>query len=303
MIMLLPRPSRRTQSILTSFLGSSILALGLLNLACSVSASEESAALLRKATSAFQSGDSELAIKLSDQSIAEDPKDYRGYFVRGRINAEMGNHEKAIADFDAALKTNSSEASIYHHRGSEHFKLGHIDESIADFDRYLEQAPDQAPYHWQRGIALYYAGRYGDGVKQFELHQMVNSQDVENAVWHFLCVARQDDAARARAKLIPIRGDSRVPMRQVHDLFAGEGTVEQVLEAAIAGNPSPEIRQRNLFYAHLYLGLYYEALRDQPEAKRHILKAADLSEKQNYMGAVARVHAAQFKESKERNEK
>src|SRR4030095_5819693 len=122
-------------------------------------------------------------------------------------------------------------AELYHLRGCEHFKLGHINESIRDFDKFLEFVPKQAPHHWQRGIAYYYARRYEDGRKQFELHQTVNPADVENAVWHFLCVSRLDGVEEAREALIPIKGDKRVPMAQIYDLFAGKSKVEEVFAA------------------------------------------------------------------------
>ena len=98
--------------------------------------------------------------------------------------------------------------------------LGRVKESVADFDKFLEARPDQRPQHWQRGIALYYAGQFEDGAKQFEIHKTVNANDVENAAWHFLCVARWKGVEAARAGLIPIEGDGRVPMMTVHKMFA-----------------------------------------------------------------------------------
>src|SRR5260221_591071 len=123
---------------------------------------------------------------------------------------------------------------LYHLRGCEHFKLGQINDSIRDFDKFLEFAPKQAPHQWQRGISFYYAGRYEEGRKQFELHQTVNPNDVENAVWHFLCVARLEGPEKARAALIPIKGDARVPMSEIYDLFAAKSKPEQVFAAAQA---------------------------------------------------------------------
>jgi lipoprotein NlpI len=49
---------------------------------------------------------------------------------------------------------------------------------------------------------------------------------------------------------------------------------------------------QRLFYAHLYVGLYYEAIGDRKRAREHILKAADDDKADHYMGDVARVHAA-----------
>jgi lipoprotein NlpI len=169
-----------------------------------------------------------------------------------------------------------------------------FDARIADsekaFDEVLAAAPQAKPQLWQRGLALYYAKRYQDGRDQFETHQTANSNDVENAAWHFLCVARLDGVEAARKALIPIEGDTRVPMKQVHALFAGNGSVEAVLTAASEGDESPR-RSNHLCYAHLYLGLYFEALGDDAKAKDHILKAATDYEMDHYMGKTAITHA------------
>ena len=49
-----------------------------------------------------------------------------------------------------------------------------------------------------------------------------------------------------------------------------------------------------LFYAHLYLGLYYDATGDTKLAREHIFKAAAFKA-DHYMGDVARVHAGLLK--------
>ena len=247
--------------------------------------------LLNQARIAFTNGNHAEALTLATKAIEAAPKNAQGYFARGKIHELDRQHEKAIADYDQVLKLDARAAEVYQLRGSEHFKLGHINESIADFDKYLELAPAQRPYHWQRGISLYYAGRFEDGRKQFELHQTVNSSDVENAVWHYLCVARSVGVEKARASLIAIKGDGRVPMMQVHALFGGRTKPEDVLAAGRAGDPSPATLQRQLFYAHLYLGLYYEAAGDEKLARDYIYKAAEQSNENGYMGDVARVHA------------
>ncbi len=172
--------------------------------------------------------------------------------------------------------------AFFNQRGEEHFRSGKIAESIADFDKAIALAPRIAPQHWQRGISLYYANRFADGRKQFELHQTVNPSDVENAVWHFLCVARAEGVDKARAALIPIPEDTRVPMMQIHALFGGKGAVDDVLK--------PARGREALFYAHLYLGLYYEALGNVALAKKHIKLAAHDYSVDHYMGDVARVH-------------
>lgn len=246
--------------------------------------------LLKQARAAFNQGKPAEALALATKAIEANPKNPNAYLVRAKLYEAAKQHEKAVADCDQALKLEPRAPNVYQLRGSEYFKLGHIQESIADFDKFIELTPAQAPYHWQRGISLYYAGRYEDGRKQFESHQTVNPDDVENAVWHFLCVARQSGVARARASLIAIKHDGRVPMMQIHALFGGKGTADEVLAAAKAGNPSAAQLEQQLFYAHLYLGLYYEATGDAQRAREHITKAATEFKADHYMGDVARIH-------------
>jgi lipoprotein NlpI len=139
-------------------------------------------------------------------------------------------------------------------------------------------------------LSLYYAEEYKKGREQFELHQTVNPNDVENAAWHFICVAKQEGVDAARKVLIPIKGDSRVPMKEVHDLFAGKGTEEDVMKAASSMDSGEAAMQNQLCYAHLYLGLYEEALGHAEKAKEHMLKAAKDFKQDHYMGKTAQVH-------------
>ncbi|HEU0004929.1 MAG TPA: hypothetical protein VFS12_02965 [Terriglobia bacterium] len=164
------------------------------------------------------------------------------------------------------------------------FQSGRIGESVAGFDRLVKLAPDALPQLWQRGIVLYYAGRFKDCRAQFESHRTVNPNDVENAAWHFLCVARAESPAKAKAALLPVGPDSRVPMSQIYQMFRGELSVEQVLKAG-------GTRIESQFYAELYAGLYLEALGDGEGALKHIRNAAaDRYSGAGYMHDVARVH-------------
>jgi lipoprotein NlpI len=228
------------------------------------------------------------ALVVANQRIEKEPKDANNWFQRGRLLAQAGEHEKAAADFSKGLELDPANASAYQARGAERFKLAELKEAIADFDKVVELHPDQGPYHWQRGIAYYYAGDFEKGQKQFESHQTVNPNDVENAVWHFLCVARAKNIDEARKQLIPISGDSRVPMKEIHGLFSGSGSEEMVLKAALKASSRGETDP--LFYAHLYLGLYEEARGHAKESLDHIRKAVNDYGQSHYMGDVARVH-------------
>lgn len=175
-------------------------------------------------------------------------------------------------------------------RAVEDFAAGRLAAAAAGFDEVAALAPRAAPQLWQRGIALYYVGRYQDCREQFESHRLVNPNDVENAAWHFLCVARADSPAAARGALLPVGPDSRAPMREIYRLFRGEASPEEVLAA---GERAAERgRVSGLFYAHLYVGLHHEALGEDAAARTHLAAAAGerFARAGGYMHMVARVH-------------
>lgn len=195
----------------------------------------------------------------------------------------------------ALILAGAEDYRFYNDRGSEAFKQGKIEESIKDFDKAIELEPRLAPHHWQRGISLYYAGKFDACRKQFEIHKTVNPEDVENAVWHYLCVARTKGADTARKGLIPIRSDERVPMMEVYAMYRGESTPEKVLAVANAGGPNDRELHVRLFYAHLYIGLFHEAAGQKALALEHIRKAVKDFPVGHYMWDVARVHASRAK--------
>lgn len=246
--------------------------------------------IAQQAIAAYRKGDVPGAIALATKLTEAAPKQPQAWFLRAQLHASQRDHAKAAADYSEVLKLDPKSANAWQARGEAWFKLGKITESIADFDKFLELVPAQKPHHWQRGISLYYAARFKDGKEQFEIHQTVNSNDVENAVWHFLCAARADGLASAKKNLIPIEGDGRVPMAEVHRLFAGKAKPEDVLAAAKA-TPAQGRAGEPLFYAHLYLGIYFEAIGDAKQARDYIFKAAERASENGYMGDVARVHA------------
>jgi lipoprotein NlpI len=177
-------------------------------------------------------------------------------------------------------------------RGMRHFRENKIAESIRDFDRAAELDPQLAPQLWQRGISDYYAGKFEEGQRQLELHKTVNPNDVENAAWHFLCVARLRglDAAKNGLMKIDLSQDDRVPMAEIYAFYAGRGSEDAVLKAA---NKADTATAR--MYAHLYLGLYFEAAGDAKKARSHLQQAAAARITDNYMHDVAKIHLLQRK--------
>jgi lipoprotein NlpI len=240
---------------------------------------------------ALQQRQPEKALAAADKAITMDAKSSEAHFLRGLAHDALRRHADAVKDFNRVIELDPKAAVAYNYRGMAHFKLAHIAEAITDFDAFLQLQPDQTPRHWQRGIAYYYAGRFDEGRRQFEGYQRVDNNDVENAVWRYLCMARAVGVEQARKDLMKVGRDRRVPMMVVYELFAGRAKPDDVLAAVDEGKPVAEERKLRQFYADLYLGLYYEAIGDKKAAREYLTKAAGEPPSPNfYMWDVARVH-------------
>jgi len=80
--------------------------------------------------------------------------------------------------------------------------------------------PRNTPATGGAGITCYYAGKFDEGKKQFEGYEQVDTNDVENAVWRYLCMAKSVGVEKARAQILKIGRDKRKPMMEVYALFA-----------------------------------------------------------------------------------
>lgn len=275
-----------------------VLSLGLIGLLSQVAQSAEESpakaeadpaeAIIAQALDAVRAGDSGKAIELASQAISKSPENPRAFLLRARLHSSNRHAKDALPDFDKVIALLPKSAELHDERGSEHFKAGNIKESIVDFDRAVAIDPRREPSHWKRGISYYYAGKFAEGRKQFEGYQKFDENDVENAVWRFLCMAREVGFEKAQSDILKIGDDRRVPMRQIYDLFAGKAKPEDVMTAASAPAANGAAHDR-LFYAHQYLALYYEAKGDKTEAQTHMQKAVE-HPIGHYMWDVAKVH-------------
>ena len=228
-------------------------------------------------------------LKTIDSALVATPQNVKLLAQRAALHAALGDSARAIEDYDRVIELGPPSATLFDARGSEYFKLGKIEKSIADFERAVVLKPEEEPWHWKRGISYYYAERWDDGRRQFEGYQSVDDNDVENAVWRYLCMARKSGVEAARADMLKIRRDPRIPMMEIYELYAGRLKPAEVLAAAASGSPTAEELNARLFYAHLYLGLFYEVTGDAGLAKKH-LELARSHRIGHYMWNVADVH-------------
>ena len=170
------------------------------------------------------------------------------------------------------------------------FGAGAMKDSAEVYDEVLEANPAIKSRLWQRGLALYYADEFEKGVDQFESHQTYNSQDVENSVWHLLCQSRLTSVEEARKTMIHIERDSRIPMKEVFDMFAGTGSPEEVLAACGYEEGKPEISSE-IYHGLIYVGLFYEMTGDQAASQKAMTEALAYKPPMNgLMGHVAEGH-------------
>lgn len=203
--------------------------------------------------------------------------------------------KSAIKNLEEAMELGFSDPIAHYKKGCWNFREGNIAESKREFDRYIERVPARAKSQWERGITCYYAKDYKGGAQQFVDYQSYHDNDVENAVWRYLCQVKFDGKAKSQKAILPIKNDTRIPMMEIYRLFRGESTPDKVLAQLKAERSTgPQARHQN-FDAHLYLALFHESEGDLTKAKQHIDEAVKQFKRGDYMWAVAVAHQQHIK--------
>lgn len=241
-------------------------------------------------------GDASSALSLLAAHLQSAPNDASALRLQAEIHDNLRNHEATITDYSKLIKVDPGKAAHWlNRRGAARFKNGDVAGSIADFDEAIRRDAQLERSHWQRGLSYFYDGQYAAGARQFELYQTYDAADVENVVWRFLCQARVDGVDKARRDMLPLGGqDRRIPMMTIDALYRGKATVEDVFTAIEQGGPTAQAVKHRKFYAHLYVGLYFDVIGEPEKAKQHIL-AADKLQIDHYMWDVAHVHVERAK--------
>jgi lipoprotein NlpI len=247
----------------------------------------------QRAEKAFAEKRFDEAIRLSGQVVRAAPDEPTGYVLRARAFIAAGKSQDAIGDLDRLLQMNPAQPRLLEVRGTEKFKLRQFKEAIADFDRECKLEPAREPWHWKRGLAYYYAGQYEKGRDQFQAYHDREDNDVENAVWRVMCMARMKGVGlqKAQQEILVVRRDSRVPMMEAYAMFAGKLKPEDVQTAIKRGMPDEQELHRRTFYGNLYLGLYHDMIGQRERALEH-LKVAVKHPIEHFMWDIAKLHLA-----------
>lgn len=201
------------------------------------------------------------------------------------------------AQLTQAIEKTPQSVDLYSKRGDVLFFLGQFPEAVNDYDKMVQLNPALDAEHWRRGIAWFYAGDYQKAAGQFERYHSFDNVDRENGIWRYLCQRKAVGLEKAREGLLKYVKDDREPFGDVYQLFQGKITPDALLDKIRMAPVSEAERQKRMFYAELYVGLF-EAVEDRPEsARKYLRSAADNSWPRkagygpHYMAEVARVHA------------
>jgi lipoprotein NlpI len=231
---------------------------------------------------------------LLTMTVSAQQQAMEGWSRRAEQAMRDGQADQAIKELDGAIQSMPNSSQLYTLRGSVKFRSGKVEESIPDFDKSIELDPQVKPYLWQRGIALYYADKFEEGLAQFEIHRDVNPNDVENAFWHFLCNAKLHGVEAAEKDVLLAGFDNRAPLMQVQQLIQGKLKIEEVIAASEKGGVGTQANRYTKFYGYLYVGLYYDVIKDPDNAKKYLQLCID-QDVPSYMGDVAKVHLEHLK--------
>ena len=86
----------------------------------------------------------------------------------------------------------------------------------------------------------------------------------------FLCIAEEDGLAKARETMFEYSRKLRTPFPALLALYMDRGTAKDVLDEANRESTSGDAHTESLFYAHYYLGKYYEIIGDPENALAHV---------------------------------
>jgi lipoprotein NlpI len=221
-------------------------------------------------------------------ALADDVKDL---LAKSDAALKEKKFSEAVRFASQAIEADPSNAAAYDLRGTANFKLGRIQESLADYDKQIELNPKTGPAHWRRGLTLYYAEKFAHGVSQFTTSDKEEPNDVENAIWHFLCNARVKGLEKARGEMLKVAKDPRGEyMMKIYEMFKGIAKPEDVFKSAEAGEVKDDVRHKQRFYANYYVSMYCEATGKPEQSLKYMKIAAQKYPIGDYMMDVANVH-------------
>ena len=209
---------------------------------------------------------------------------------RKAIAEKYGQAEKRHT---ALIKADPKSVDAYSRRGDARLFLGKFAGAVQDYEKMIKLDPSLDVSHWRLGIAYYYVNRFDKASRQFQIYHNYDNVDRENGIWRFMSQTRHKNMEVARKALLKYEKTDRPPYPWLYALYAGDIKPEQVYEKIEETGFPERYKERVLFHAQLYVGIFHELHGREKEALKHLDAAASNKFGRStgtYMWQVARVH-------------
>jgi protein O-GlcNAc transferase len=140
-------------------------------------ADAEARAQLDAAGAALQSGQLDVAEKISRKLLEIAPDLASAHLTRGCVLQRQGHLTEALAAFDRAVQIEPGYAEAHFNRGVVMESWGRLEQAIAAYDRALALKPDFAQAHFGRGIVLRRQGRLDEALEAYDRVLRINPDD------------------------------------------------------------------------------------------------------------------------------
>jgi lipoprotein NlpI len=197
-----------------------------------------------------------------------------------------------------AIKENPQLVRGWSGRGDMRLFLGDFKGAKSDFEKMIQLDPSLEVSHWRLGIAYFYLKEYDKAARQFEIYHNYDAIDRENGIWRFMSQFKSKGLRTAREGLLTYKKDDRPPYPLLYEMFAGRLKPDEVFTEIEKVNYPENYRNRVLFHATLYVGIYLELVEGNKEMAGNLLRKAFENKygraTGTYMWQVARLHYFQL---------
>ena len=119
----------------------------------------------------------EKSIEKLDESLIENPLNYRAYYYRGLSNFKIGYYDKAIENFNKAIELNEKDSESFCAIGIVFNKLKRYKEAIENFNFAIEISPSNITTYNNKGFAFSSQKQYENAIECFNIIISLNPND------------------------------------------------------------------------------------------------------------------------------
>lgn len=217
------------------------------------------------------------------------------------LNEKFSAQEKKIT---VRINKDPFNVSFYSARGDARMFLGLYSAARDDYEKMILLEPELEISHWRLGIAYFYLEDFKKAANQFKIYHAYDSVDRENGIWRFMSQFKENGLDYARDQLLKYNQNDRLPYPWLYEMFAGKCTPEDIFRRIDEMEFVKDYKNRVLFHAHLYVGIYLELTEGNSSKALDHLALAVANEygrsTGTYMWQVARLHHSRLVDSQRR---